>query len=198
MKKLAFTSLVLAIAAGPAIGAEAGDWTFRAGPYLVSPKSDNSDVVSVDDGASLGFTISYNYSDNWAIELLAATPFSHDIDLVGGGKVGETKHLPPTLSVQYHWVNQTAFSPYVGIGLNYTTFFDESTEGALAGSNLSLDDSFGFASQLGANFRLNDRWDLNIDIRWINIETDATLDGADLGTVEIDPVVGGINLGYRF
>ena len=198
MKAFVFSSVLLAIAAGPAAAAEAGDWTFRAGPYLVAPKSDNSDIVSVDDGYSLGFTLSYNYSDSWAVELLAATPFSHDINLNGGGKVAETKHLPPTLSIQYHWVNETAFRPYVGLGLNYTTFFDESTEGALAGSDLSLDDSFGFASQLGANFMLNDRWDLNIDIRWINIETDATLDGADIGTVEIDPVVGGINLGYRF
>ncbi len=199
MKAIVLMSLgVLAFSSQAAVAADAGDWTLRAGPYLVSPKSGNSDIVSVDDGTSLGFTVSYHFTPNWAFEVLAALPFSHDIDLVGGGKVAETKHLPPTFSLQYHWQNDTAFKPYVGFGLNYTTFFDESTEGALAGTSLSLDDSFGIATQLGADFELNDRWFLNVDLRWINIETDATLDGADLGSVEIDPFVGGINVGYRF
>jgi len=193
------TALVFALAAGgQALAADAGDWTVRAGPYLVAPKSDNSDIVSVDDGVSLGFTVSYQFTDRWAFEVLAAAPFSHDINLVGGGKVAEIKHLPPTFSLQYHWSNETAFSPYVGFGLNYTTFFDESTEGALAGSDLSLDDSFGYAAQLGANVELNERWAINVDLRWITIDTDATLDGVDVGDVEVDPFVGGISLGYRF
>lgn len=199
MKKLVFASTLLAVSTGPVCAADAGDWTVRAGPYLVAPKSDNSDIVGVDDGASLGFTISYNFTENWAVELLAATPFSHDITLnADGSKVAETKHLPPTLSVQYHWVNPSAFRPYIGVGLNYTTFFDESTTGALEGTSLSLDDSFGIASQLGANYEINDRWQLNLDIRWINIETDASLDGVEIATVEIDPVVYGLNVGYRF
>jgi outer membrane protein len=197
MKAFAPLVLVLVLPAAPAL-ADAGDWTVRAGPYLVAPKSDNSDIVTVDDGVSLGFTVSYAFTDNWAFEVLAATPFSHDIKLVGGDKVAEVKHLPPTFSLQYHWNNETSFSPYVGFGLNYTTFFDESTTGALAGSDLSLDDSFGFAAQLGTDLALNERWSLNLDLRWVNIETDATLDGADAGKVEIDPFVAGLNLGYRF
>ena len=197
MKAIAPLALVLALPAAPVL-ADAGDWTVRAGPYLVAPKSDNSDLVTVDDGVSLGFTVSYFFSDNWAFEVLAATPFSHDVDLVGGGKVADVKHLPPTFSLQYHWSNPSSFSPYVGFGLNYTPFFDGSTQGGLAGTNLELDDSFGFAAQLGADLELNERWSLNLDLRWVNIETDATLDGADLGTVEIDPFVAGINLGYRF
>ena len=197
MKAFAPLVLVLALPAAPAL-ADAGDWTVKAGPYLVTPKSDNSDIVSVEDGASLGFSFTYSFTDNWAFEVLAATPFSHDIELVGGGKVAETKHLPPTFSLQYHWANDSSFSPYVGFGLNYTTFFDESTTGALAGTNLNLDDSFGFAAQLGGNLELNDRWYLNLDLRWINIETDASLDGVEVATVEIDPFVAGLNVGYRF
>ena len=197
MKATAPLLLVLALAAGPAM-ADAGDWSIKAGPYLVAPKSDNSEIASVDDGYSLGFSVTYAFTDNWAFEVLAATPFSHDINLVGGGKVAEVKHLPPTFSLQYHWANASSFSPYVGFGLNYTSFFDESTTGALAGSDLSLDDSFGFAAQLGGNIELNERWSLNLDLRWINIETDATLDGMDAGKVEIDPFVAGLNVGYRF
>ena len=198
MRVVSVAVFVVTAAAGPALAADAGDWTVRAGPYVVAPKSDNSDLVSVDDGVSLGFTLSYRFTDRWAVEVLAATPFSHDINLVDGGKVAEISHLPPTFSLQYHWSNESPLSPYVGFGLNYTTFFDESTEGELAGSRLKLDDSFGYAGQLGVNVDLNERWAINVDLRWITIDTEATLDGVSVGDVEVDPFVAGLNVGYRF
>ena len=178
--------------------AEAGDWTFRAGPYGVLPKSDNGNVVSVDDGFALGFNFTYHFNSNWALEVLAATPFSHDIDLVGGPNVGETKHLPPTFSLQYHFDTQGKIRPYAGLGVNYTIFFDEETTGPLAGSDLDLDNSFGIAAQIGADFDVWDTWFMNIDIRYIDIETDADLDGAFLETVEIDPWVIGLAFGRQF
>jgi outer membrane protein len=59
---------------------------------------------------------------------LAATPFKHDV-LLGDSteqiKVGSVKHLPPTFSFQYHFMPDSKFRPYVGLGPNYTTFFDE-------------------------------------------------------------------------
>jgi len=95
---------------------EAGDWLLRAGIGVVDPKSDNGDVVSVDSGTTLVFNGTYMMTPNWGIELLASAPFSHDINLeTGGTKVGETKHLPPTLSLQYHVSTGTAFSPYAGL-----------------------------------------------------------------------------------
>lgn len=194
-----FTICLLSLLAGNAAAeATAGEWLVRAGPYLVSPKSDNSDVVDVDDGVSLGFNFTYRFTPNWALEVLAATPFGHDIKLKDGTEVGETKHLPPTISIQYHWMADGRFRPYVGAGVNYTLFFDEETSGPLAGSDLSLDESFGLAFQWGADFDLNDDWFLNLDVRYIDIESDAELDGDALTTVEIDPWVFGAEIGYRF
>ncbi len=199
MKRLLLAGLVVASLSGTAIAQEAGDWLLRAGPYGVQPKSDNSDIANVDDGYALGFNFTYFMSDAWALELLAATPFSHDIELAAdGSKVGETKHLPPTFSVQYHFPLDGAFQPYVGVGLNYTYFFDEKTTGALEGADLKLDGSFGLAAQIGADFDLNEKWTIGADIRWIDINTDASLDGIELTEVEIDPLVWGITLGYRF
>lgn len=198
MNKAVLVGIAVLAINGPAIAQEKGDWVVRAGPYIVAPKSDNSDIVNVDDGAALGFNFTYFFTETIALEVLAATPFTHDVNLNGGGKVGETKHLPPTFNLQYHFPTENAFKPYIGAGLNYTLFFDEDTTGALAGSNLSLDDSIGVSTQIGADFLLNDNWTLGADVRWINIETDAELDGARLGTVEIDPIVYGITLGYRF
>jgi outer membrane protein len=155
--------------------------------------------VSVDSGQSLTFTATYMLSPHLGVELLAAWPFSHDITLnADGSKVAETKHLPPTLSLQYHFLPDGRIRPYVGAGLNATIFFDEKTTGALEGANLSLDDSFGAAAQLGVDFALSGDWMLNVDARWIDIDTDARLDGVGIGSVAIDPYAFGISIGRRF
>lgn len=178
---------------------EAGDKLLRVGIGSVDPKSDNGDVASVDTGTTLVFNGTWMLSDNLGLELLASAPFSHDIELAADGtKVGETKHLPPTLSLQYYFNNDSAFTPYVGAGLNYTLFFDEETTGPLAGLDLSLDDSFGIATQVGFDYAFNDSMFLNFDARWVNIETDAELDGVALETVEIDPLVYSLTLGWTF
>ena len=183
-----------------------GDWLVRAGVGLVTPKSDNLTItglgeVQVDDGTSLTIEAAYFLTDNWSVELLAAYPFSHDVDLDGAegtAKIGEVEHLPPTVSVQYHFLPAGAFRPYVGLGLNYTTFFSEKTTGPIAGTDLSLDDSWGLAAQIGADYTISDNWFVNGVIRWIDIDSDATLDGGDLGEVEIDPYVFQLQAGYRF
>ena len=178
--------------------ADQGDWLVRVGGTTVDPKSNNHSVVSVDSGTMLTFNGTYMVRPQWGIELLAALPFEHDIDLVGGGKVAKTKHLPPTLSLQYHFAPDAKVSPYLGAGLNLTLFFDESTTGALEGSSLSLGTSVGVAFQGGMDITLNEKWFLNVDVRYMEIDTKAKLDGASLGKVHIDPWVYGINLGYRF
>ncbi len=182
----------------PGIGyAEAGDWLLRVGASHVAPKSDNHDVVEVEAGQQLTFNGTYFLSDVWAVEVLAALPFEHDIDLVGGGRVASTKHLPPTISMQYHLKPGQAIRPYVGLGVNITEFFEEDTTGALAGSDLELDRSIGLAAQLGVDFNVGEKMFINLEARYVKIETDAKLDGASLGTVEIDPWVFGLYLGWR-
>jgi outer membrane protein len=178
--------------------AEQGDWLVRVGAHNIDPKSNNHDVVSVDSGTMLTFNGTYMIRPNWGIELLAALPFSHDIDLVGGGKVAETNQLPPTLSVQYHLAPDAAIRPYVGAGVNLTLFYDEQTTGALDGSSLSLGTSVGLALQAGLDVPIGEHWYLNVEVRYIDIDTKAKLDGASLGHVEIDPWLYGLNAGYRF
>ncbi len=192
MKKLMLTALLLAY--GTSAWAEAGDFLVRVGASIVDPKSDNHPVVEVDSGTSLTFNGTYFMTDQWAVELLAALPFKHDIDAVGGGNIGETKHLPPTLSVQYHFMPNQPVRPYVGAGLNYTIFFEEDLDGA----DLSLDNSLGWAAQIGVDIDLTESMFLNADVRYIDIETDAKVNSTNIGTVEIDPWVYGIHLGFRF
>lgn len=232
---LVWTSAILSIAlAGPAMAHEAGQWILRAGVGTVMPKDDNlrlpeividpltiNATVQVDDGTSLTLTGTYMFTEKWAFDILASWPFKHDIDLAAtisdgtnteSGKVpfGEVEHLPPTFSIQYHFLPDAKFQPFVGLGVNYTTFLTEDLDQGIIDAGIvdySLDDSFGVAVQAGADWMINDNWLINFDLRWINIESDlsATIDDgvnlpvtAGLGTVKIDPVVFAINVGYRF
>lgn len=198
-KTLLSAASVLLLAGALAQGAEKGDWILQAGVGSVDPKSTNGAVARVDSAASLIISGEYLLSDNLGVEILGAWPFTHDVKLAADGtKVAEVTHLPPTFSLKYHFMPDSAFQPYLGAGLNYTTFFDETTTGPLAGTSLKLDDSFGIATQAGFDYVLTDRMMLNVEARWIKIETDASLDGVPLETIEIDPLVWGVSLGWRF
>jgi outer membrane protein len=109
--------------------------------------------------------------------------------------------LPPTFSIQYHFAPDAKFQPYFGVGLNWTTFFNTDLEPVLSGFTLDLDDSFGVAVELGGDLQLAENWVLQFDLRWISIESDATLsDGVDSETftVDINPLVYALNVGYKF
>lgn len=184
---------VLAALAMPAVAQQAGDWTIGLGAGSVMPKDDNGTLsggldVTVDDDVRPTLTVEYFLRDNLGIELLAATPFGHDINIDGLGKVGSVKQLPPTVSLNYHWDTGSAFKPYAGIGLNWTSFWDENTTGALAGNDLDIEHSFGLALQAGADWWLNDKSALRATVRWIDIDADVKLNGEKIGEVEIDPL----------
>ncbi len=196
-------ALVLGGLAAPVFAQQAGEWTFGVGAHQVNPKSDNGSVaggtLDVEVGSNVRPTITAEYfvRDNLGIEVLAAWPFEHDISIDGLGQVGSTKHLPPTVSLQYHFGEGTV-KPFVGAGINYTLFMSEETEGALAGSDLELDDSFGLALHAGIDFKLGEKGAIRIDARWIDIDTDAKLNGVDIGTVNIDPLVYGAAYVFQF
>ena len=242
LKSLAIgTSLAIAaLSASGAMAYESGVIIVRGGAVHVAPdeSSDgiavpllNIDPISgteaeVDSNTQIGLTATYMLSSTFGIELLAATPFSHDITAnlaavdpsLSSVAAGDTKHLPPTLSAVWYFMGSDgAVSPYIGAGVNYTWFFDndadaevEAVAGSLANAGgpvplgLDLDDSWGLAAQAGVDFALNENWHINASVRWIDIETDATFkteDGATVITVdnvEIDPWVYQLNIGYKF
>ena len=114
------------------------------------------------------------------------------------GRLFTARHLPPVVSLQYHFNGQGTVSPFVGAGVNYTTFFSEKTGGALAGSTLRLKDSWGLAAHAGVDVRLSERGALRLDMRWIDIDSTVKLDGQRLGSVRIDPLVYGAAYVFTF
>lgn len=183
--------------------AHAEDWTFKVGLHQVDPRSDNGDLAGGTLASEVSgdwrptFQLEYFVTPNWGVELLAAAPFRHDVRL-NGVKAAEVSHLPPTVSLQYHFNPGARVSPFIGLGLNYTTFFDVDESGPLAGTRLTLDKSWGAAAHAGIDFAVNDRWLISADVRWMDIDTDARVNGARVGSVRIDPLAYGASVGYRF
>ena len=145
------------------------------------------------------------------VKLLAALPYEHDIKVESLGKVGTVTHIPPTLSVNYHFLPKASFQPYVGAGVNLTIFWDDEEDGTLKdiGGTLEVKDdtSVGLAGQIGADWIINDNWFVNLNLRYMQIDNDAKVFVPDPivpggGTVEanvnIDPYVYGLHVGYKF
>ncbi len=202
--KAALLTSAMALVAGPVLAQSQGDWTFGVGVGNVNPKSDNGSVfalgadqdLEVDSDTRPIFTIEYFVRDNLGIELLLATPFEHDISVGPLDDVASTKHLPPTLSLNYHFPTNSPWKPYVGLGVNYTKFFSEDID--LAGADLSLEDSWGYAVQAGIDYMISDSGALRFTARYIDIESDVKLNGSKIGTAEIDPIVLSASYVFKF
>ena len=197
-----FALIAATLASTPlALAHEAGDWFVRGGIANVMPQ-ESSDKVSgnelkLNSDMQIGITGTYMYTDNIGFELLAATPFTHEVKL-GGNKVAEVSHLPPSFMAQYYFGQpDSQFRPYLGAGLNYTVFFDEKGYGSLNGTKVSVDDSFGLALQAGVDFKIDQNWFANVSIWKIDIGT--TVDTA-VGKIDldVDPLAAMASIGYSF
>jgi len=202
---LSTLGLTLGAASFSAQAIEKGDMFMRVTATQVTPSSSSTGfenatavVPEAEDSTKPGFTFVYMMTNNMGFEVLAALPFEHDIT-VAGGVVGSTKQLPPTFSVQYYFNPEQKFRPYVGAGLNYTIFFNDSFDaGVGVGTDLEIDDSFGLAAQVGFDYDIDNKWFVSADVRYISIETEAHNDMLGKSDVDINPTVISVGLGYKF
>ncbi len=226
MKKALSIALAAALAGGTMMAQayEKGDFVLRLGAVNVDPDSDSSDInlpgvptltAEVGDDTQFGIIPMYMLSEKVGIELLAATPFEHDISLKGKGvnlDAASTKHLPPTLTVQwYPRGGQEGWQPFLGLGANYTIFFDEETTNGLDGTldavlgasdvDLDLDNSFGLSAQAGVDIPFAKNWAISLAVWYIDLQTNATV-STDVGDVnfktDINPFVYHLGIAHRF
>ncbi len=216
----------LSAVAAPAMAYEAGDWLVRGRIAHIAPQDDSGNLyvpavgnlgegVTVDSDTIPELDITYMISPNWGVELILGysehTVKTHKaagavVGSLGSRDVIDTKVLPPTLLLQYHFAPNSNIRPYVGAGINYTYFFDEkvpSKSGISApGDDISLDSSWGFALQAGVDVAINDDWFVNADVKYIDMETEAhfsdTLVGSARINAEINPIVWAVGIGRRF
>lgn len=189
-------------------GKSAGDIMLRGRLIGVLPDEDSS--VSLIGGkvdASNSWTaevdFSYFFTDNIAAELIAATT-KHKMSVKGstGGDVGlgDVWLLPPTLTLQYHFMPKSAFSPYIGAGATYAVFYNEKVGAGL--SSVNYDNAWGVALQAGFDYALGGNWFLNADVKKIFLNTDVTVRtnaGATIkADTDLDPWVVGLGVGFKF
>ncbi|MEB0140616.1 MULTISPECIES: OmpW/AlkL family protein [unclassified Undibacterium] len=205
MKKIALALVLVAtgLTATQAM-ADESPWLLRVRAVNIAPdnKSDPvggvgaADRLSVSSKTIAEFDVSYFMTPNWSAELVLTYPQKHDV-MLDGNNIGSFKHLPPTLLAQYHFMPEAKFSPYLGAGVNYTRISDVT----LLNGAANLDNhSFGFALQAGVDYKIDKNWSLNFDIKKVQIRSDVTasVGGAKLSSVKIDPVLIGVGVGYRF
>lgn len=194
----------------PVFAHQAGDFIARAGSITVRPSESSDNVLglgefNVSNNTQLGLTFGYMITDNIGVELLAATPFSHRVGLNSTGNIAKVKQLPPSLMAQYYFGDaQDKLRPYIGIGVNYTTFYDAhfNQKGEDLGvSDLSLKHSWGLAGQAGLDYNVSDNWLINMSVWYMDIDTDVRFKyGGQQQSIhtDINPWAFMFGVGYRF
>lgn len=152
-------------------------------------------AISVSDRLIPEIDIAYTFTDTLSAELVLTIPQKHSVNLAGAGRLGSFKHLPPTLYLQYKPAIEGPFRPYFGLGANFTLIFDDDL--SVAGVPLKLENySFGLAGQAGFDYRIDERWHFNVDVKRAVLRTDVLAGGAKLTTAELDPWLYAI--GFRY
>ncbi len=217
--RLAAAVAVMTLATGVASGAMAqtandwqvarqGDWIVTGRVTDVSSSADDSIFtaagadtgLNVDVGHDIMPTLGFTYflTDNISVEaILGAT--QHQIRAQGGATdvaVHETWVLPPVVTLQYRPMPEARVSPYVGAGLNYMLFFEGQDQN---GFTVDLEDGFGYALQAGADVAVTGPWTLNLDVKKVWFNTEATINGGALTSdVNLDPWVVSVGFGRKF
>jgi outer membrane protein len=188
------------LASGSAM-ADEGPWLIRLRALHMNVSNDAGTPlgdVSVNDKTFPEIDFTYFFTRNIAAELVLTYPQRHDVRL-DGNKIGSLKHLPPVLSLQYHFLPDARFRPYVGAGINYTRFMSVDLPNVPGVGQLDVDNSsVGLSLQVGADVKLSDQLFLNVDVKKVQIDTDITANGNRVVTYDIDPLLVSVGLGYRF
>jgi len=217
------TGLLVLLCSCTSVSAEQGNWLVRARGIVIHPNDDSGLIslggspvtntgVNVDTNVVPELDVTYMFHRNWGVEVIAGTSI-HTVNSEGSGlklprgfDLFDTWVLPPTVTLQYHFLPDNNIRPYIGIGANYTKFFAANATSALESKlggpvGVNLDSSWGWAVQGGVDISLKGNWFINLDLKYIDMSTTAYLKtpvGNLSVDVDVDPLVFGAGVGYRF
>jgi outer membrane protein len=188
----AFAALAFA---APANAEILDNFQIKVGVSGILPDESGDPIdVEISDEWVPSLQIEYFFNDNVSAELLCCVA-THDVATTGGLDLGEVTHFPPTLTLKYRWTNFGQVEPYVGAGVNYTAFIDDEPP---AGMTIDYDESFGLAVQAGFDYRIDEHWGVNFDVRYVDISTDVTINNSIQDSVDINPWIISTSVAYRF
>jgi outer membrane protein len=196
MKKIIIAAAVSMLVAGQ-VAAQETPWLVRvrAVELNMANKDSTGLNLNVNDKTIGEVDVSYFFNKNVAAELILTLPQSQVVS-AGATAIGSFKHLPPTLTLQYHFTDFQGFKPYVGAGLNYTKITGDNVA---AGAYHLDNNSFGAAFQAGVDVPLTKQVSLNFDVKKVYIRTDVyNAAGVSQGILKLDPLLVGVGVGYRF
>jgi len=197
MKLRSIIAVAAAVAAMPAAWAQdSGNWIVRArAVHLDSANKDDTGLgLTINNKTIPEVDISYFFTPNLAAELILTYPQKQTVRL-NGSDIGDFKHLPPTLTAQYHFTGLKGFRPYVGAGINFTNISDVHI---LSGAANLKRTSYGLAAQAGVDVPFGGGWLFNVDLKKVQIKTNVYVGGVDQGKFKVDPTLLGIGVGKRF
>lgn len=198
----AIRNTALALALLLPLTASAEGFRASVSAFNLNPKSDNGALadgaLDVGVNSETNFTLAgeYAFSDHWSVEVQYGFGFDHEVSL-NGAKSLEITHKPLTVAGKYTFGGET-LRPYLGLGFNRTTFGDETEFGPIAGTNTTLDDSSGLAALAGLEFDFGEQFALRGEVRWIDMDTDVAVNGAGVGTANVDPILVGVSAVVKF
>ena len=149
--------------------------------------------VGISDDIVPELDLEYFFLKNVSAELIAAVT-RHDIKL-DNNFAGSTWLLPPTVTAKYHPFAGNTISPYAGFGVNFIFPFNSKISGV--DPDFTIDNSVGWAAQAGADFKINENLYLNVDYKYLSVETKMKV-GPNTYDLNLNPHLIGIGAGYRF
>ena len=159
-------------------------------------------------------------SGPWSLETILALPFTMEIKATGslaneaiaptalgniptgvpplGEIFGETKVLPPIVTLVHRFRHQHRVRPYLGAGLVYLFTYDAKLTNPVltevAEPSLEVEDSLGYVLQAGMDIQFSKRWSLMLDVKQIKVDTSATLSNLYVATPDL-PTYGEARVG---
>jgi len=219
-RTLLVVATMVTAACGSAAAQSAGSWLVKAGAGHVAPDVNSGTLsapstpntrVDVDNATALVASVTYFYTEQFSVEAQASLPFKHDVKGAGAiaaaGRIATVKQISPTVFGQWRFgAGNAALRPYVGLGLTWTSFFDEEGSGTLTALTqpggppvrVSFDSAFGLSPQIGLSLKLAERWMLDASVVKSYIKTTAKLSSGQAIDFKFDPLSFNLSVGYRF
>lgn len=209
-----------ALTCQPVSAQSAGAWLFKAGINTITPEVRSGDLsapslpgtrIDIKSASAPIISATYMLTDNWSAEAFAGLPYKHEVvgdgAVKGVGRLGSVKQISPTALLQYRFLAPAEqFRPYLGAGLSYGHFFATQGSAALTAltqpgttaTRMKVDDAFGLSVQIGASFKLNERWFIDAAAIKTFIKTTTTLSTGQKIDTKLDPLATNVSVGYRF